>query len=75
MNKKIIITLLAFLAFLLWLFYAIYFSSGNEWWTVIQVKPTSYDTAVGVISPVKVIIGAGIFTLVGFLIYSIINKL
>jgi hypothetical protein len=73
-NRKIGLFLLFFFGFLIWLFSAIYYSSGNEWWTVIEVRQTSYDTLTGSVSFKRVMAGVLIFIIVGFSLYEIILK-
>jgi hypothetical protein len=74
LNKKIGISLLFLFAFLTWLFFSIYFSDEKDWWTVIKVEQTSYDTFVGTVSPIRVFIGAIIFSVLGLIVYKIYNK-
>ena len=60
--------------FLTWIFLAIYYSSEDDWWTVMKVEQTSYDTFEGSVSFIKVFIGALISIVIGFILYKIVRK-
>jgi hypothetical protein len=61
-------------AFLTWLFCAVYLSSGDEWWTVMEVKQSSYDTYTGSLSFKRLIGGVLTFILAGLLLYKMMEK-
>nr|WP_275695509.1 hypothetical protein [Fredinandcohnia sp. SECRCQ15] len=67
-------SLFIFFCFLIWLYFAIYKSSINHWWTVNEIKQTTEDTVEIGVSFVKVIVGALAFTLSGFIICFFITR-
>jgi hypothetical protein len=73
-NRKIGLFLLFFFGFLIWLFFSIYYTSGDEWWTVIEVRQTGYDTMTGSVSIKRVFAGVLIFIFVGLSLYKIIKE-
>ncbi len=74
MNRKIGVILFVFFCFLIWLYFAIYESSIDNWWTVNEIKQATEDTVQIGISLVKVLVGAIIFTISGFIIYLLLRK-
>ncbi|AGX02874.1 hypothetical protein N288_04585 [Bacillus infantis NRRL B-14911] len=74
MGTKIIVFLLTLFTFLTWLFMAIYFSTENDWWSVLESRETSYDTAVVGVSYVTVLLGTGLFLAGGTLVYMLIRR-
>ncbi|WP_421385201.1 hypothetical protein ACOJQI_10695 [Bacillus salacetis] len=74
MNRKLGVFLLCTFGFLGWLFFAVYFSAAEDWWTVIEMKQTSYDTFSGTISFKRVAVGFIMFIIVGILINNMIKK-
>ncbi|MCA1055597.1 hypothetical protein LCM10_11435 [Rossellomorea aquimaris] len=74
MNRKMRVVLLVFFCFLLWLYFAIYESSIDNWWTVNEIKQATEDTVQIGVSLVKVLVGAMIFIITGFLIYLLLRK-
>jgi hypothetical protein len=74
LSKKIIVSLLTSLTFLTWLFIAIYFSTENDWWSVLESRETSYDTAAAGVSYTKVLLGTGLFLAGGILLYMLIRR-
>jgi hypothetical protein len=74
LDRRIGVFLFTLSTFLIWLFFAMYFSDGNRWWTVIKVEQSSYDTFVGSVSTAKVLIGAIIFMGIGLIVYKVIKR-
>ena len=74
MNRKIGVFLFVFFCYLIWLYFAIYESSINNWWTVNEIKQTTYDTVQIGVSLVKVFVGTVLFTLSGFVFYLLLRK-
>lgn len=74
MNRKIGVVLFVSFCFLIWLYLAIYESSIGNWWTVNEIKHTAEDTVQIGVSIVKVLVGAIIFTISGFILYSWLRK-
>lgn len=74
MNRKIGVILFVFICFLIWLYFAIYESSINSWWTVNEIKQASDDTVQIGVSFVKVLVGTVVFILSGFLVYFMMRK-
>lgn len=74
MNRKLMFFFITFFCFLLWLYYAIYESSVNNWWTVNEIKKQTEDTVAIGVSMVKVLVGTFIFTFSGFIFYLLIRK-
>ncbi|MEH7886961.1 hypothetical protein V7654_21910 [Bacillus sp. JJ1609] len=74
MNRKIGVFLFTFLSFLTWLFFAIYFSTEEDWWTVIKVEQISDDTFQGNVSLIRVLAGLIIFLLIGVILYCLTRK-
>ena len=72
MSRKIGILLFAFFCYLLWLYFAIYESSIDDWWTVNEIKRETGDTVQIGISFIKVFAGTIIFTLSGSIFYLLI---
>lgn len=70
MGTKSIVFLLTLFTFLTWLFMGIYFSTENDWWSVLESRETSYDTAAAGVSYVKVLLGTGLFLAGGTLVYT-----
>jgi hypothetical protein len=73
MNRKIGIVLIIFFCFLIWLYFAIYESSINNWWTVKEIKQRTEETVQIGVSLVRVLVGTAIFTLGGTLLYFVIG--
>lgn len=69
MNRKIGIVLFFSFCFLIWLYLAIYESTIENWWSVNEIKIITEDTVQIGISLVKVLVGAIIFTISGFIHY------
>ncbi|MFS0862381.1 hypothetical protein [Fredinandcohnia sp. 179-A 10B2 NHS] len=74
MNRKIGVFLFTFFGFLTWLFLAIYFSTEGDWWTVVTVEQTSYDTFVGSVSLIRIVVGFFVFLIGGVLLYGLVRK-
>ena len=74
MNRKIGVFLLFFFCYLIWLYFAIYESSIDNWWTVDEIKQATGDTVQIGISIVKVFVGTAIFTLGGLITYLLVRK-
>lgn len=74
MNRKIGLFLLIFFCYLIWLYFARYESSINDWWTVNEVKQRTEDTVEVSVSLVKVLVGTVIFTFSGTILYLLIGK-
>mgnify|MGYP003502162768 CR=1 FL=1 len=74
MNRKIRVFLFVFFCYLLWLYFAIYESSIDNWWTVNVIKHATDDTVQIGVSLVKVFVGTVIFTLSGFIFYLLLRK-
>lgn len=74
MSRKIGVFLFIFFCFLIWLYFAVYESSIDNWWTVIEIKQITGDTVQIGISIVKVFIGTVIFTISGFITYLLIRR-
>lgn len=74
MDRKIAISLFSFILFLAWYLFGKYVSNGDEWWTVLYVEQTSEDTFIARVSVIKLLIGAIISSLIGFILYIIIRK-
>ena len=74
MNRKIGIVLFVFFWFLIWLYFAIYESSIDNWWTVLEIKQaTEHNVIIGV-SLIRVLVGTIIFTVSGFIIYLLLSR-
>ena len=74
MSRKIGILLFAFFCYLLWLYFAIYESSIDNWWTVNEIKQTTGDTVQIGVSVMKMFAGTIIFTLSGFIFYQLLRR-
>lgn len=74
MNRKIGVFLFVFFCYLIWLYFAIYESSIDNWWTVNEIQQETYDTVQIGVSLVKVFVGTVIFTLNGFVFYLLLRK-
>ena len=74
MNRKYGVSLFIFFCFLIWLYFAIYESSFDNWWTVNEIKQVTEDTVDIGVSLVKVFVGTIIFTISGFIIYLLLRK-
>jgi hypothetical protein len=74
MNRKIGVVLFVFFSYSIWLYFAIYESSIDNWWTVNEIKQTTDDTVQIGVSVVKVFVGTVIFTLSGFIFYLLLRK-
>lgn len=74
MNRKVGLILLIFFSYLIWLYLAIYESSINDWWTVIDITYKTEDTIEVGVSNVKFIVGTIIFILGGTFLYLLIRK-
>ena len=74
MNRKISVFLFVFFCYLIWLYFAIYESSSDNWWTVNEIKQVTDDTVQIGVSLVKIFIGTVIFTLSGFIFYLLLRK-
>ncbi|CAM5222271.1 hypothetical protein UACE39S_03393 [Ureibacillus acetophenoni] len=74
MNRKFGVFFFTFFVFLFWLYFAIYESSIDNWWTVNEIKKTTEDTLAIGVSMVKVLVGTIIFTFSGFILYLLIRK-
>jgi Na+-driven multidrug efflux pump len=75
LNGKIGTSLLVFFCFLSWLFFSIYLSSGEEWWSVLKTEQSSSDTSAYSVSFIRVMIGSMTFFFVAVLLYTTIKKL
>lgn len=74
MNRKIGVFLVVFFCYLIWLYFAIYESSIDNWWTVNEIKQTTGDTDQIGVSLGEVFAGTFIFTLSGFVFYLLLRK-
>ena len=74
MSRKIGILLFAFFCYLLWLSFAIYESSIDNWRTVNEIKQETGDTVQIGISFIKVFAGTIIFTLSGSIFYLLLRR-
>ena len=74
MNRKISVLLFVFFCYLLWLYFAIYESSIDHWWTVNEIKQATDHFVIIGVSFVKVFVGTVIFTLSGFISYLLLRK-
>ena len=74
MSRKIGISLFTFFCYLLWLYFAIYESSIDNWWTVNEIKQTTGDTIQIGISLIKMFVGTMIFTLSGSIFYLLLRR-
>ena len=74
MSRNIGILLFAFFCYLLWLYFAIYESSIDDWWTVNEIKQETGDTVQIGISLIKVFVGTIIFTLSGSIFYLLLRR-
>lgn len=74
LNRKIGVFLFTFFGFLTWLFLAIYFSTEDDWWTVLTVEQTSSDTFVGSVSLLRILVGFAVFLIGGVLLYGLIRR-
>jgi len=74
MNRKIGVILFVFFCFLIWLYFAIYESSIDNWWTVNGINQVNDDTVQIGVSLLKVLVGTVIFTFSGFIIYLLLRK-
>lgn len=74
MERKIVSSLFSLFIFLAWLFCGVYVSSGEEWWTVLYIEQTNYDTFTASVSISKVSIGALISIFLGAALYACIRK-
>lgn len=68
-NFKWLVFLISFFGFLIWLYFAIYESSIEIWWTVNEIKETTLDTVTIGVSTLKIIRGVVIFTFGGCITY------
>ena len=74
MNRKVGLFLLIFFSYLIWLYLAIYESSINDWWTVIDITYKTEDTIEVGVSNVKFFVGTISFILGGTVLYLLIRK-
>ena len=74
MNRKFGVFLFFLFCYLIWLYFAIYESSIDNWWTVNEIKQATYDTVQIGVSIVKVFVGTAIFTLSGLIFYVFVRK-
>ena len=74
MSRKIGILLFAFFCYLLWLYFAIYESSIDNWWTANEIKQETGDTVQIGISFIKVFAGTIMFTLSGSIFYLLLRR-
>lgn len=74
MDRKLGVFLFTFIGYLIWLYFAIYESSIDNWWTVNEIKEATKDTVGIGVSIVKVLVGTFIFTFSSFIIYLLIRK-
>ena len=75
MNRKMGIFIFVYFCFLIWLYFAIYESSIDNWWTVLEITQETDHIVDIEVSLVKVLIGMIIFTISGFLINLLLSKL
>lgn len=74
MNRKIGVVLFVFFLFLIWLYFAIYESSIDNWWTVNEIKQETEDSVLISVSLIKVLVGTIIFTISGVILYLLLRK-
>lgn len=74
MQRSLGVILILFFSYLIWLYFAIYESSINNWWTVIEIKQRTEDTLEFGVSNAKVFAGTAMFTFSGVLIYLLLGK-
>ena len=74
MNRKMGIFIFVYFCFLIWLYFAIYESSIDNWWTVLEITQETDHIVDIEVSLVKVLIGTIIFTISGFLINLLLSK-
>lgn len=74
MNRKIGIFIFVYFCFLIWLYFAIYESSIDNWWTVLEITQETDHIVDNEVSLVKVLIGTIIFTISGFIINLLLSK-
>ncbi len=74
MNRKFGVFLFVFFCYLLWLYFSIYESSIDNWWSVMEIKDATTDDIQISVSLVKVFVGTVIFTLSGFIFYLLLRK-
>ncbi|WP_223701604.1 hypothetical protein [Sutcliffiella deserti] len=72
-NKKVGVFVFAWLSFLIWLSCSSFFSSPHDWWTVLYVKEASDETIIITTSYTKVLLGGGVFTILGILLYLVLK--
>ncbi|WP_409250702.1 hypothetical protein V1502_11045 [Bacillus sp. SCS-153A] len=75
MERKIGIFLFTLLSFLFWLFLAIYLSDADDWWTVMEMEEIDREITIGRVSPFKVLIGSGLFMVLGMLVHKVMKWL
>lgn len=74
MNRKMGIFIFVYFCFLIWLYFAIYESSIDNWWTVLEITQETDHIVDIEVSLVKVLIGTIIFTISGFIINLLLSK-
>ncbi len=74
MNRKMGIFIFVYFCFLIWLYFAIYESSIDNWWTVLEITQETDHIVDIEVSLVKVLIGMIIFTISGFIINLLLSK-
>lgn len=74
MNRKMGIFIFVYFCFLIWLYFAIYESSIDNWWTVLEITQETDHIVDNEVSLVKVLIGTIIFTISGFIINLLLSK-
>ena len=74
MNRKIGIFTFVYFCFLIWLYFAIYESSIDNWWTVLEITQETDHMVDNEVSLVKVLIGTIIFTISSFIINLLLSK-
>lgn len=74
MNRKMGIFIFVYFCFLIWLYFAIYESSIDNWWTVLEITQETDHIVDIEVSLIKVVIGMIIFTISGFIINLLLSK-
>ncbi|UFT98988.1 hypothetical protein KO561_17640 [Radiobacillus kanasensis] len=71
---KELVTYLVFcvILFAAWVIIALYFSTGDEWWTIYQVQQVSFDVMVAKVSWLRVTIFLLMATVIAFVPYRLV---
>ncbi|WP_191698831.1 hypothetical protein [Solibacillus faecavium] len=75
MNRKMGTSIFVYFCFFMWLYFAIYESSIDNWWTVLEITQETDHIVDIEVSLVKLLIGTIIFTISGFLINLLLSNL